>query len=206
MRSLNLILAVCFILLAGCASKPMVMSNQDQGNWRARALIKDKELSRSFIVVLDFNAVRRKSTRLDVTSTLGQQVASLVVNDSTVNYHTADAKKFYTSAPRPEALRPILSIPLDPRWLQNILFEEPIPAKSWTCKSDKDGFLIECKDKATELTISWRDRKGVKRRIDLVHPKAEIQISFISFSPKISKPEKLFTLDAPSGYQKIKLR
>ena len=95
--------------------------------------MKDKEHSRTFIVILDFNAVRKENLRVDVTSTLGQHVASLVATNKEVRYYTSENKRFYTGTPRPEVLRPILAIPLDPRWLENILFDEAPIDGNWVC-------------------------------------------------------------------------
>jgi hypothetical protein len=203
MRLVSLILV---FLVVGCSSKPVNMSKVAEGSWRARALIKDKEHSKTFIVVLDFNAVKGEQTRLDIASTLGQQVASLVTTNSEVKYFNADTKKFYTGTPRAEVLRPILSIPLDPRWLQNVLFDEPITAKNWTCKNDKDGMVEECREAQSGIVIGWHNRKGTTRTVDISHPKADIQMNFITFSNKISDKDKVFALEVPKGFQKLRLR
>src|SRR4051812_32915196 len=115
MARLILIVAAIFAII-GCNSAPIRMANQTEGNWRGRALVKDKEHTRTFIVNLDFNAIKQKNLRVDVTSTLGQHAASLTSSPTEVRYFTSDAKKFYLGSPRPEVLKPILAIPLDPRW------------------------------------------------------------------------------------------
>lgn len=182
------------------------MTNFKQGNWQARALIKDKEHSRSFVVNLDFNAVRDQSVRVDVFSTLNQHVASLVLNNGEVRYFTTESKRFYVGAPRPDVLKPILAIPLDPRWLQNVLFDVTISANNWTCENGADHMVARCHDNNSDLSITWANRKGQSRTIDISHPKAEIQINIRSFAAKLEKNENLFDLKAPEGFSKIRLR
>jgi hypothetical protein len=198
--------AVLILALAGCASKTLKLGDINQGNWSARALIKDKEQSRSFIVNLNLNAVRHEKLRLDVSSTLGQQVAALTTTSTEVRYYTTEQKKFYVGAPKSDVLRPILAIPLDPRWLQNLLFDEAIVNKNWTCKLGEDHLIAECRNEADELTITWTKRRGDARTITIQHPKAELQISIRSFSPKIETAPGLFDLVPPNGYQKLKIR
>ncbi len=192
--------------MAGCSSAPFRMSNVTEGNWTGRALVKDKEHSRSFIVVLDFNAVKNESIRVDVSSTLGQHLATFVLNGTEVSYYTSDSKRFYTGSPRPEALKPILTIPLDPRWLQNVLWDEPIVARNWSCTDGDDKLVAQCKEKTKDLTIAWANRKGSNKSVDISHPKGEIQINLHSFTPKVESREGLFALEPPQGYQKVRLR
>lgn len=194
------------LLLVACTSAPMKMNEVKEGNWKARALIKDKEHSRTYIVNLDFNAIQNDSLRVDVSSTLGQQVASLVVTGKEVRYFTTDNKKFYTGSPRPEALKPILAIPLDPRWLQNILFDVAPNAAGWNCQNDAQGFVADCKLPASNLSIVWSNRKGPNKTVDVSHPRAEIQLNVRSFTAKVEKMDHLFDLQAPEGYQKLRLR
>lgn len=195
------------LLIAGCKTQPVRMDNVGQANWRARALITDKEHAKKYILVLEMNAIRNERMRVDATSTLGQPIASLVATDSEVRYFTTESKKFYFGPPRPDSLKSILAIPFDPRWLQNILFDEPIAAKNWTCKTDEKGLLTECLDKNTDMKIVWRNRQGEGRNIDIIHAKGEIQMSFRSFNRKIDGPaDKLFALQPPPGFQEVKIK
>lgn len=169
-------------------------------------MIKDKEKSRSYIVLLDFNAVKNQAIRVDATSTLGQHVASLVSTNSEVRYYTADSKKFYVGTPRPDVLKPILVTPIDPRWLENILFDEPISASNWTCTNGEDKLVSECRDDASNLIVRWANRKGSSRTVAIIHPKAEIQINVRGFTPKVESIDHIFDLQTPDGYQKYKIR
>jgi len=193
-------------VLAGCAGKPLRMDNVDEGNWKAKALIKDKEQSRSYIVNLNFNLVRGQRTRMDVTSALNTAVASLVTDGKEVRYLMFDSKRFYYGRPQADVMRPILSIPIDPRWIQNMLFDQAIPDKSWTCTSNSGGLVEECRDGVTGLKVSWAQRMGPKKTIVIDHSKAVVQINVQAFKPKVEDRKNLFVLEAPEGYQKLQVR
>lgn len=200
------LLALSF-LLSACATTPAVkLNNVTEGQWRAKALIKDKEQSRSYIVNLNFNAVKHERARMDVTSTLGTGVASLVVEPKEVRYVLFDSKRFYYGQPQVDVMRPILSLPFDPRWLNNLLFEEPIQDKGWTCEKDKDGGLASCRDAVSSTVVSWSSRAGEKKTLLIEHAKASVQINVNTFRPKVEDRKNLFVLEAPEGYQKLRVR
>ena len=195
-----------FLFLAACTTAPVKMNSISEGQWRAKALIKDKEQSHSYIVNLNFNALKDSMARMDVTSPLGTGVASLVLTPKEVRYVLLDAKRFYVGPPQPEAMRPILSMPFDPRWLLNLLFEEPILDKGWVCARDKDGLLESCRDQTSQTTITWTARRGEKKTVLIDHPKASVQINMQVFRPKVEERKNLFSLEAPEGYQKLRVR
>lgn len=199
-------LSAALFSLFGCAGRPVKMTNIAEGNWRAKALIKDLEQSKSYIVNLNINAVRDQRVRMDVVSTLGTGVASLLAEQKEVRYVLLDSKRFYFGTPSPEVMRPILAIPFDPRWLHNILFEEALPEKTWTCVRDSDGWLKECKDSVTTLKINWSARQGEKKTILIEHSKATVQINVQTFKSKVEDRKNLFQLEAPAGYQKLRVR
>lgn len=191
---------------AGCRSAPLKMNSLKEGQWHAKALIKDNEQSRSYIVNLNFNAIRDESARMDVTTTLGTGVASLVVDKKEVRYVLFDSKRFYFGVPQPAAMRPILVVPFDPRWIHNILFELPIEDKSWTCTRAADGSLQDCQDSVSGVKITWSARQGEKKTVLISHPKASVQINVQSFRPKVEDRKNLFGLEPPEGYQKLRIR
>lgn len=194
------------LVLSGCASAPMQFGDVKDANWKAKALIKDKEQARSYIVNLNFNVKKDEAARMDVTTTLGTGVASLLVDKKEVRYILFDSKRFYFGAPQPGVMRPILSIPFDPRWIQNILFDIPFAEKSWTCTKDASNTLHDCQDSVTGLKVTWSGRQGVKKTILLEHAKASVQINVQAFRPKVEERKNLFSLEAPEGFQKLRIR
>jgi hypothetical protein len=197
---------VVLAFIAGCATAPLKLNDVQEGNWRAKALIKDIEQSRSYIVNLDFNLKRDRVARMDVTTTLGTGVASLLVDSKEVRYALFDSKRFYYGQPQPGVMRPILSVPFDPRWIQNILLDIPIADKSWTCTKNEMGFIQDCQDAVTGTKISWKSRQGPRKTVVIENAKASVQINVQSFKAKVEERKNLFTLEAPDGYKKLRVR
>jgi hypothetical protein len=203
---LTLLALLTSFVLAGCASQPLKLDNITDANWHAKALIKDNEQSRSYIVNLNLNIKKDEALRMDVSTTLGMGVASLLETPKEVRYILYDSKRFYYGLPQPGVMRPILAIPFDPRWLQNVLFDIPIPEKSWTCTRDEKGQLANCQDSVTGLKVTWSARQGLKKTILIEHAKASVQINVQSFKPKVEERNNLFSLEAPEGFQKLRVR
>lgn len=200
-----LFMAILFFGVSACRTAPKSFEGVKEGHWKAKALIKDLEQSRSYIVNLNMNAIRDERARMDVTSSLGTGVATLVVEPKEVRYVLFDSKRYYYGTPQADVMRPILAIPFDPRWLHNILFEEPPAEKSWTCTKD-GGFLKDCRDSVTGVKVTWSAREGEKKTVLIEHSKATVQINVNSFRPKVEDRKNLFVLEAPNGYQKLRVR
>jgi hypothetical protein len=194
------------LILGGCVSAPVKLKNVNQGHWKARALVRDKEQNRSYIVNLNFNSVKAKSLRMDVTNVLGLGVATMVVRPKQVRYVLFDSKRFYFGKPQVDVMRPILSIPFDPRWIDDLLFDEPIAGRGWSCSSDASGFVKECRDASTGMDVTWSSRNGDRKTVMIEHPKASVQINVQSFQPKVENRKNLFVLEAPDGFQQLRVR
>ena len=201
------ILLILFILgFSGCGFAPVKYDEVKEGHWSAKALIKDLDQSKSYIVNINFNAVRDSRLRMDVSSSLGTAVATMTVDQKEVKYILVEAKKFYYGNSRPDAMRPILSIPFDPRWLQNILFDIPFTDKAWTCKSDSKGFLSQCIQSNLNLKVTWTQRAGEQKTISLEHKRANVQLNILSFKPKVEDRKNLFDLKAPASFESLNIR
>ncbi len=192
--------------LVGCASTPLKLQKFNDRNWQGRALVRDRAQGASYIINVNFNAKRGKAVRMDVTDTLNTPVASLLNQGGDVKYVIYRSKKFFYGAAQPNVMKPILSIPFDPRWIESILFDEPIAEKSWSCTKDKAGLLSECKDSVTGLTVRWMGRSGSRKTVEITHAMAEVQINFKEFRSKVENRNNLFELEAPQGYQKLRVR
>lgn len=197
------VFAFFWIFVTGCQLMPTDYSEHSEGQWSSKVLVKDKVQSKSYIVNVDIQAVRDKKLRMDVTAALGMPVAALVLDDEEVKYILFRQKRYYEGQASERVLKPILSIPLNPRLLFNILFDVPIADKNWSCSKGKDGFLTECSSSSEGLKVTWKDRKGRKKAIFIEHEKAELQMNISSFKPRA---EDVFTLKAPESFQKYRIR
>lgn len=202
----NLIFLLIVSLVSGCGFAPLKYDEVKEGQWKAKALVKDLEQSKSYIVNLNFNAVRDSRLRMDVSSSLGTAVAALTADQKEVKYLLVEAKKFYFGNSRPDAMRPILSIPFDPRWLQNLLFDIPFADKAWACKSDSKGFLNQCVHSELNVKVTWTQRAGEQKTISLEHKRANVQLNILSFKPKVEDRKGLFELKAPASFESLNIR
>lgn len=189
------------LVLAGCQTAPVRYAEEKEGQWQAKALLRDKKAAKSVIVHLDVNAVRGEKLRMDVTAALGHPVASLVLNGDELTYVHMESKQYFKGPAGRQSLRSVLSIPLDPRLLHNIFFDIPIEEKSWSCARDKKGYLAECREAGGELVLQWRDRHGRRKLIHVEHPQAQIQIHVNEFRPKV---EANFELNPPKSFRAIR--
>jgi hypothetical protein len=199
MRALTLFVLTMFGL-AGCQTAPVRYNEQNEGQWAAKALVRNKREGRSAIVHLDVNAVQKEKLRMDVTAALGHPVASLVINGKRLTYVLIDSKQYYQGEPTSAALKPVLGVPLNPKLLYNVFFDLPIEDKSWTCTQDKSGYLIECREAGTELVIRWGERQGRRKLVTIDHPIGLVQINVSSFQPKVGAN---FELTPPKGFRVI---
>lgn len=195
--------AVLVTIVLGCQTVPKKFDQFDQGQWQARALVRDKVKGKSHVVNLDLNAVKGEKLRMDVTSTVGIHVASLVLIGNDLKYALIRDKKFYQGRTSPSALQPVIAVPVDPHLFYNILFDQPVMAPNWKC-SESEGLVKECQNKVTKLSIRW-DRKGQFKTVFVEHEKGSLQLNFRSFESKVSDKAGLFELTAPKGFSQYRI-
>lgn len=191
--------------LTGCQTVPVQTDQQPEGQWQAKALVRDKRAGNSAVVSLDINAKQNEQKlRMDVTAALGHPVASLVLNGDQLTYVLIENKTYYKGPATASALKPVLTLPMDPKILFNVMFDLAIEDKSWTCTKDSKGYLTECKDLAAELTIKWSERKGRRKLVNLDHSTASVQINVSSYQPKVEARDKLFELNPPKSFKSLR--
>ncbi|OFZ12251.1 MAG: hypothetical protein A2Z20_04370 [Bdellovibrionales bacterium RBG_16_40_8] len=188
--------------MQGCALfSPKKFSNYKEGEWRGKALIRDKKEAKSSLVNLEVKAIDGEKLRMDITSPMGTHVASVLMKGSSLEYLNVSEKIVYRMQATRESLRGLLRVPIEPAVLYNIFFDRAIESKNWSCVLDKDRFLKNCKDLKSGLLIEWISREGAKRVISFQHATALVQINLYSFEGKISDRDKTFELKAPSSFK-----
>ena len=199
MKKITLVLG--FLVLASCASKPVAFnSEKEEGQWEAKAQIRDLQKGSSNTVSLDVMSVRNQDLRMEVTGTLGIHVASFLLNESEVSCAIHTQKRFYSGPVSETALRPLLKADVDPRWLYGVFFDEPI--KGWKCS----GSPVEKCQKSDGTQIVWSDRKGENKRITISNSQFELQILVKNFMTKVQSPDRAFKLEPPESYRRYKLQ
>lgn len=164
----------------------------------------DARKHRSFILYLKANAIRDEKMRLDLTSSLGGHVASLVLSGDDLKYILVPQKRYFAGSSRPESLKPVLAMPLDPRWLYSIFFDQPIQGPSWSCSQDDRGVVKDCQNSELHMKVSWSERFGSKRTVVVEHELGRLQMNFQSWKPSLDQRANLFILDTPPTFQKVR--
>jgi hypothetical protein len=180
------------------------MQNMQQGRWDSKVLIKDLKRQKSFIVYMHANAVFNENLRVDLLSTIGTQVASIVLVGKDLKYIVVPQKRYFAGESSAESLRAVTSIPLDARWFYNVLFDRPLEGPDWTCTKNSDGLVDKCQNSQLRLQIGWSDRTGPRKVVLIEHERGTLQINFQTFSPKLDERPNLFALTIPSDYTRLK--
>jgi hypothetical protein len=187
--------------LSACTTAPVVYnSTKDEGQWEAKAQIRELPTGRSNAISLDVMAVRDQALRMEVNGTLGVHVASFLLKDSDVSYAVHTQKRYFSGPASEKSLRPLLRADVDPRWLYSIFFDEPL--KGFNCT----GNPIEKCQRSDGMQVHWTERDGEKKRITIANQQFELQVLVKNFTTKVQSPEKAFSLDAPDSYKRYKLQ
>lgn len=185
----------------GCASKPVVYNPaKAEGQWEAKAQVRDLVNGKTNTVSLDVMARRDEALRMEVSGTMGIHVASFLLSGSQVRYVIHTQKRFFSGTVSEKALRPLLKVNIDPRWLYGIFFDEDLPA--WKCQ----GRPVQVCEKSDGTKITWTDRSEERKRITISNPQFEVQILVKDFQTKVQDPDKAFRLEVPEGYRRYKLQ
>lgn len=190
-------------LLVNCATTPKKFADVSVGQWEARALVRDKKTNRSFIVYMNFTAENKGRLRMDVTSSVGSQISSLLLENGQVTLLLLRDKKYFKGASGSSKLAKVLNFPLDPQIFANILFDRPIEQKNWICAMGKDSLLSECKSSQSQIQFAIADRSGVRKVVTITHPQGTAQISFTAFASGPFDLDKIFSLLVPKSFSAI---
>lgn len=184
----------------GCATQSVPYNQEKkEGQWEAKAQIKDLKNSSANTVSLEVMAIKDRALRLEVSGTMGIQVASLLMRDSSINCLIHTQKKAYIGEASERSLRHILKMDIDPRWLYSMFFDEAI--EGWHCR----GEPIEKCTRDDGMTIAWTERDGEKKRMTVNSEQFQLQILVKNYMTKVQSPEKAFKLAVPDSYKKYKL-
>lgn len=194
-------LLLCSLTVVSCSSGTKITQNEAaKGEWEARVLVKNRTQAKSFLVNVDFIAVRPGQMRMDVTTPVGMHVASIALNDNVMTYVVPRKKTYYQGPATSQSFAKTLNFSFDPKLMMNILFDQPVQYKGWTCKSQGE-LVSECSQGA--LKITWAKRTSKDKTVLVSHPQYQIELKFHNFDVPAKVKDGLFTIQQPEGFSKV---
>lgn len=213
-KFLTFVFSISSTLILGCASEPAKKLNVGEGvgagpvhiyQWEAKAFIKDKKRNISNTVAFDMVAQDKKALRIEASTLLGINVASLLLKQEKISYAIQPWKKFYSGSSSKQSLYPVLKIKMDPQLFYNFLYDETVKNKPWVCESDAQNLVKKCNEPEEQIEITWSDRDGFKKRVSVEAPTFQMQIVFKNHQTLVEPPKGIFNLDPPEDFKKINL-
>ena len=197
------------LIFVSCSTPPKraePLEKITQGQWSTTVLIRDlkKDISRNLSV--DFRAERSKRLRMDITSAFGPYIGSVVLINGSFKALLAKQKAFYHGRAKAKSLKKVLNVKLDPKLLQNMIFDMPIENKMWTCEFDELKVVSQCSQNTKEIKILWQKREGFKKTVLVTTPEFEINMIFKEFKPDVEFSDKTFALKPLKNFKVYKIR
>lgn len=195
------------VFFSGCATVPPAYDyGKQEGEWEAKAQIRDLEKNKTNNVSLEVMAEKGKALRMEVTGSLGVSVASFLLKDNEVSYAIHTQKRFFSGPSSERALAPLLNVNVDPWWLYNVFFDLSLEFKDWICQRDSQDMVENCVRPKDGMKIVWSERQSEKKRVSISNEKFELQILVKGYKPKVQSPDKAFSLNPPDAYKRYKLQ
>jgi|GEM_PF-6963846 len=167
--------------------------------WSARMQVENLETEKKERVDLEVMAKRPSSLKMEVKGTFGVVGAVGSLEAEMLTLVLPRQKKAYKGQAGPESLKPFLHIPLDPKILLPIFFDEAIAG--WSCSGEK---LVDLCTK-DNLKVQILERSEAKRRVQLNGPSFVATLIIRSLGTKVLSQKDVFKLDVPEGYKLFKL-
>jgi hypothetical protein len=204
---LSVILASSVLMVVvGCSTGPTLKdaAGRSSGRFSAKALVRDLRTGKSQVVSLDLRVASAEQLRLDVTSTLGLHVFSLVLKQNQVEYIAVLQKKHFSGTATDRAFAPVLPVRVSPLVLADIFFENVVsPSFSrdgWSCAPSP----ATCANKKSGLHLAWEVTKDGHRLIKIDQLGiASVQISVKAFETDSSLTEDDLKLKVPASFQRL---
>lgn len=190
----------------GCATRPTQPEVLPEvGVWQTSAQMTDLRNQKRQYASIEFIALRPDHLRLEATGPLGLKLASVAMKGNQLDYLVHLKKQAYETTVSGAGLRDGIGVPVDPRLLLNLLYDEPIRNKSWICSLGVDGKVQQCLRQDRALELAWADRNGDRKRMLVKTKTHELELVVKSFEAK-SLGADAFELKIPEGYTKYKNR
>lgn len=166
------------------------MTEYQEATFSGKMKLTNLETDQSLILNLDLFAKKPALLRMEITTSVGFHVASLILEQDTFHLIIPSKKIYRFGTSHTYVFADVIPLPIDPKWIIPIFFEEPLP--SWTCQWDEGGYLQACQFEAFKVT--WTKRKGYQKTLSIFSDQFEGLIYIKNFKPYLPSNAKLFNL------------
>lgn len=199
------LLVASTLFFVGCASKTLRPAEvSSSASWSSKAQIRDLIKNKQQNVGIDLYAIKDQKMRMEVSATLGYQVASVVMDPEEISYVVYPQKRHYYGKNSENAFAKVLGISINPMNLSNIAFDQPIRGRGWTCSQGETGQLKSCENLESKTEVRYVSREEGRKKVHILSPNFEMIWVLEPPEALEAKPE-IFTLKVPSGYKEIKI-
>lgn len=189
--------------LAGKGEKTVVgEQGSAEGQWRAKALVKNKQTGKSNTLNMEIVAKEPSKLRIELTGTLGVYLASIAVNDERLSYILPREKKFVTAPADSSAFRDLTPAKISSRDLIRILFDRQLPERDWNCEHSATNQPSSCRNRDGSLIVRWEDRKEGVRRLKIDSTSSELSMVIEEAKSNVEIGPDIFELKPPEGYKR----
>ena len=203
---MRIILFFLLSLLLACSSlkknETAAEGPLQKARWESKAVIKNLEQKESHQVSIDVVAVKNHRLRLDITATLGYNVASFVMGRENFKCAVYPEKKFYEGPISEKNMAEALNFPFSPRIFYSVAFDEPIQQPGWKCENEPSGAVKECIFPQRQIRVEWTNRNEGKKVVKISSPKMEMSWLFYAPQKEFEDKPELFVLQAPKGFER----
>lgn len=189
------------IVLTGCQTAPTKFETLSAGKWDGRILLRDlRQSGKSQVVNATLVAQRPSSLRVELVTSLGQHLATIVKNSSKLQVLVVSEKSVFEGPSTPAGFERATGVALDPQLLVDVLFDQK--SDGFSCETDKKGYLSKCESEASKISVEWLDREASRKKVALQSPQFTVQMQLQGFSKDVQATPQTFELVVPPGFQR----
>jgi hypothetical protein len=173
-----------------------------QGEWRAKALVKNLKTLKSVTLDLDMVAQEPDRLRIEALGPFSLHVASIASRGDDVRIALTREKKFIEAPADRYALSRVVPVRMAPSDLLALLFDRPLEADNsgWKCdRASKPAPEWICQS-GTATVARQTDDEG-RRRFQFTAPDSEMDLVITEAHAETPPGDTSYTLEPPPGFK-----
>lgn len=213
MRYVLFFMGIFFLSQCQTSKKIDNINEISKGQWEAELFLKNKSKSQSYKLDLDLLAIKPNKLRIEVTTSLGIHLSSIVINEDQTQILLPREKKYFYGGVSRNIFKPLLKFSLDPQIIFNLLFENDffdqknnVSSKNWICERDQENKLKKCVDKQNGIQVEWEKNKADEKIVYIYSSAYELKINLNFIKSNFKVKSNTFKIPRPSRYQIYKFK